>query len=1045
MTEAGPHTYKGRRIAVLQAGSARGELGGAERFYGGLVAALSNAGCAVDAVNVPTDESTFDHILENYARCERLDLSQYDLVISTKAPTYAARHPNHVLYLVHSVRVFYDMFNVAFPQATQAHFDQRKAIHALDAAALGSVKCRFAIGREVANRLADWNGLDSEVLHPPLCLDGFRQGEFGDYFFLPGRLHAWKRVDLVIRAVMASKLPMKLIIAGIGEAEAELRAIARRDDRIEFLGRIADKEMLALYAGARGVPFVPLREDYGYVTLEAFASGKPVITCSDSGEPRQFVRHKRTGLVCEPTVDDLQAALEALFCDAELARTLGEAGRASTANLNWTSTVNHLLDAGFASPLLTRGMPKASKALDVAVLDMQPIDPPVGGGRIRILGLYHGMGSNIHARYVGTFDWPGERRREVALTPSLEECDVPLSDGHFAAIRDLAVRTNGKSVVDLSFPDLVHLSKDYLEEARRAISRANVVVFSHPWAFPGLADALREEHFVIYESHNVEGYLRAQMLNVSNPVEAALLRGVVKCEWAAGNRADLILACSQEDLERFVRIYGWNADKIRVVPNGAMTQQVVPATAEVRARAKAHVKLRVHRYAAIFIGSAYAPNVEAAQFIASRLAVLVPECDFIIAGGVGAEVSVPEQANVRVTGPITEAEKLVWLHASDLAVNPMFSGSGTNIKMFDFMAAGLPVVSTATGARGIPARGGKELRVVGGSPESFVEAIRGLIEDRDSLAVASSQARSRVVEDFSWERISATLGNLLLHRYRLKCRRRPFFTVIVPTLDRHQQLDALLRTLQAQSEQDFQVVIVDQSASSWPGRSAHYGFVVKYIRSDIKGAARARNEGAYFANGEVLAFTDDDCLPDRDWLSRARMRFVGSAILGLEGIVESDHAHDPNFRPVTNVGAEGLCFMTANFFVRSNAFYALGGFDVCFDRPSFREDTDFGWRLQIIGDVPFAPEVRVFHPAQPRTAEREMLSTRATFFEKDALLYQKHPKRYLDLLAIEGHWNKTEGFWEHISAGADKFGVDISALEPFRKGSRVVRRRANAS
>jgi len=109
--------------------------------------------------------------------------------------------------------------------------------------------------------------------------------------------------------------------------------------------------------------------------------------------------------------------------------------------------------------------------------------------------------------------------------------------------------------------------------------------------------------------------------------------------------------------------------------------------------------------------------------------------------------------------------------------------------------------------------------------------------------------------------------------------------------------------------------------------------------------------------------------------------------------------------------------MTANLFVRSSAFQLLGGFDLQFDRPHFREDTDLGWRLMEVGMVPYAKEVRVFHPALPRSEERESAATRAKFFEKDALLYKKHPERYRELFFIECQFEHTPAFIEHLMIG----------------------------
>jgi hypothetical protein len=195
--------------------------------------------------------------------------------------------------------------------------------------------------------------------------------------------------------------------------------------------------------------------------------------------------------------------------------------------------------------------------LKVAVLDMQPITPAVGGGRLRLLGLYHALGDDIDARYVGTYDWPGEPYRRLRLSPTLEEIDVPLSDAHHAAARELAARASGKTVIDVAFHRQCHLSPRYLEEARAAVTWADVVVFSHPWVYPPMQGYLRPGQTVVYDSQNVEGLLRAQLLDESHAVEADLLRGVVEAERGAGGSADLILACSHEDLQLFHHIYGW--------------------------------------------------------------------------------------------------------------------------------------------------------------------------------------------------------------------------------------------------------------------------------------------------------------------------------------------------------------------------------------------------------------------------------------------------------------------------------------------------------
>ena len=1010
--------FQGLRVAILTAGPSDGAQGGAERFYGGLFQGFKEIGCIPELISVQADEPTFDQIVKNFENASQLNLSTYDLVISTKVPTYAVKHPNHVLYLVHTVRVFDDMFNDTFLHRGQEFFFQRAKLHQIDFEAISGVKARFAIGHEVAKRLYRWRGFSCDVLHPPLGFNEFREGASGDYFFLPGRLHRWKRVDLVIQAVRLSSFPFRLLIAGTGEAEAELKTLAAGDPRIQFLGRISDDELVGLYAGALAVPFVPLREDYGYITLEAFASGKPVVTCRDSGEPCQFVRQLDTGLVTEPDPDSLSVAMEWMWSNREDAERMGKNGRRLIDSMSWPRIATALATAGVGPRIA-----EPQKNLKVAVLDMQPIAPPVGGGRLRLLGLYHNLGKNVDCRYVGTYDWPGERYRAHALSETLFEIDVPLSDAHYAAAAQLAMLAGEKVVIDLAFSQQAILSPEYVSVAQKEIGDAAVVIFSHPWVYPLVKECLRPDHIIIYDSQNVEGFLRSQLLNEQNPIEADLLRQVVRDEYEIGRRADWILACSQEDLLRFNRIYGFSPEKMRVVPNGVMAFANSAKTPESARMARESLGLATGVFSAIFIGSGYGPNVQAAEFINNELAPVMPNVTFVIAGGVGAGMR-PAHKNVQITGPLDDTEKTRWFHAADIAINPMMSGSGTNIKMFDFMAVPLPVVSTTVGARGIETAGRPVMLIAEPTARSFCAAIRQM--QNQTVRESIGQESRKCIEDgYAWERISSQLGVFLDARTRLAGQPRPLFSVVVPTYERHGQLADLIGRLQKQIERDFEVILLDQSVARWSGAEDSFGFSLTYFHTPVKGAVRARNTGATLAQGSIVAFVDDDCLPAEDWLLNARAYFADPSVIGVEGLIHSDQLNESEWRPVTNVGFEGIGFMTANLMVRSSVFQYLGGFDLQFDRPHFREDTDFGWRMQAVGAVPYAKDVSVFHPAQARSKERESAHERAMFFQKDALLYRKHPERYQALFMAEGHFLGTPGFRENLLKGFEINGVEI--------------------
>lgn len=1014
-----PENFNALRVALLTIQSAQGETGGAERFYSGLLHGLINTGCNAEIIPVIADESGFEKIKENYQYCRNLDLREYDVVISTKAPTFAVEHPNHVMYLVHTVRVFDDMFNDTFSEYDERRVAERAQLHQWDYDAMSKVKAKFTIGHEVSRRLFRWRGIKSQVIHPPLAVDGFKKGKSGDYFFLPGRLHAWKRVDLVIEAIKSSSLPLRLVISGNGEEEKNLKTLAAADKRIEFIGRVNDDELIDYYSGALAVAFVPRKEDYGYVTLEAFASGKAVLTCSDSGEPLFFVSHKETGLICEPTVGSVREGLEWLFLNPRQAQEMGDRGYEMVQGMSWDAVSQRLISAALADSVAVQ-----EGTTDIVIADMQPIDPPIGGGRLRLLGLYHNLGPGIKATYIGSYDWPGEHYRHHQLSPCLEEIDIPLTHAHHLAAQQWSDKAGGKTVIDVTFSQQAHLSPQYISQLVEKVNSADVVIFSHPWVYPLIDPVLLNGKVVVYDSQNVEGYLRAQLFDENNENELAIIRQVIADEYALGLRADIILACSHEDLLRFNRIYEFSPEKIRVVPNGVMAFSHPVPTCQQRRAARDKLAVADDKKIAIFLASAYAPNIEAAEFIVNDLAKTVPQVLFIIAGGVGQQLRCERRENVHITGLLTEEQKRQWLIAADMAINPMFSGSGTNIKMFDFMSMAVPTVTTRIGARGIDVAGKNALLVVEPTVTAFSQAIRSLFAKEKCISMGAV-ARECVENNYAWERISAMTGAMLKCRTQLAGQPQPYFSVVIPSYERHGQLFDVVACLQQQLYRDFEVIIIDQSESLWPGREGSYGFPLFYYHSSVKGAVRARNTGAMMAQGKVIAFTDDDCQPGRNWLANARKHFAAENLVGIEGMITSDHPGDENWRPVTNVGFENIGFMTANLFVRNSVFQYSGGFDLQFEHPHFREDTDFGWRMQELGDVIYANDVDVFHPAQPRHKERESAALRATFFRKDVLLYRKHPEKYNELFLRERHYILTPGFKENLLAGFELHGESV--------------------
>ena len=332
------------KVALVSVVSPKGETGGVERLYQGLTKSLEDYGISVKLISVPVSDTSFASVLDAYLRFYDLDLSEYDAVVSTKAPSHVVRHRNHVCYLPHTIRTFYDMDN--FVEKNRQFEYQRRIIQLLDYAAFNrrSLKALYCVGKEVQQRLKEYLKVESKVLHHPSTLLT-RTPREGQYLFLPGRLHKWKRVDMVIRSLQQTKTSIPLLISGVGEEEKKLKILAKELPNIHFVGYQNDEQLSELYAGALAVIFCPIREDYGLVTIEAFASHKPVITCRDSGEPARLVSDGYNGLICDPSETQLAKIFDWLVTHPIAAKTMGENGFNSLEDISWAKVCGHLMAA----------------------------------------------------------------------------------------------------------------------------------------------------------------------------------------------------------------------------------------------------------------------------------------------------------------------------------------------------------------------------------------------------------------------------------------------------------------------------------------------------------------------------------------------------------------------------------------------------------------------------------------------------------------------------------------------------------------------------
>jgi len=235
-------------------------------------------------------------------------------------------------------------------------------------------------------------------------------------------------------------------------------------------------------------------------------------------------------------------------------------------------------------------------------------------------------------------------------------------------------------------------------------------------------------------------------------------------------------------------------------------------------------------------------------------------------------------------------------------------------------------------------------------------------------------------------------------------------SVVVPTCRRAVLLDRCLAALAAQDldAADYEILIADDAASSetrrqieaWAQRAEA---PVRYLPVVwAHGPAAARNVGWREANGSIIAFTDDDCIPDTGWLKAGVRAFTtgvaavtGRVVVPLPG-TPTDHEHDA-------AGLESGVFVTANCFVRRQILEQVGGFDERFSA-AWREDSDLHFTLLRQGGrivrVPFA---LVVHPVRPARWGVSHKQQRKSLF--NALLYKKHPRLYRQRIRAWPPWD----------------------------------------
>ncbi|WP_394884858.1 glycosyltransferase family 4 protein [Clostridium butyricum] len=329
--------------------------GGAEMLVESLCEQLKGRDYNVEIVKIPYKWYPKNEIINSIFSWRMIDLSEsngqkIDLVIPTKFPSYAVKHENKVTWLMHQFRQIYDQYGTEFSDFIDNEDDNiiRNKIMEIDNKTLLESKQIFSIANNTTKRLKKYNNIDSEVLyHPPKQVGKYYCNEFDDYILSVGRLESVKRVDLLIKSLKYCDRNIKAIIAGTGPYKDELEKLAYSlgvNDRVEFLGFVSDEELLKLYANAFSIFFAPFDEDYGYITLEAFLSNKPIITSKDAGGVLEFAEDNVNSFICNVSPEEMGQSIQKLWLNKQLCEEFGNNGYNKVKDISWDIVIDKLTE-----------------------------------------------------------------------------------------------------------------------------------------------------------------------------------------------------------------------------------------------------------------------------------------------------------------------------------------------------------------------------------------------------------------------------------------------------------------------------------------------------------------------------------------------------------------------------------------------------------------------------------------------------------------------------------------------------------------------------
>ena len=378
------------------------------------------------------------------------------------------------------------------------------------------------------------------------------------------------------------------------------------------------------------------------------------------------------------------------------------------------------------------------------------IYPPTAGGQMRLFHLYRHLAAFFDIEII-TYKHSGKRITRREIYPGLWETCVPKSPEHIATENSIS-KELGFQATPIALIDHYHLSQEFLRVLRETCETSDIIIASLPFIYSAIRSVTDKDIWL--ETLDVEYELFASLIP-PNVNKQHFLNMIGYAEGEAISNSTLVLTCSPEDKQKLIEYYDKEKQFFVDVPNGVDFEEIDWVK-------KHGSRQSFNVLTAVFMGSGHPPNKNAVDEIIN-MAHKLPQYTFLIIGSCGngyKEKRLPE--NIKIAGVVSSEEKYSLLLSADFALNPISNGSGTNVKMLEYLGCGLPIISTSVGARGLNLIHGEDLIVC--ELEAFPTHIQRLAESKELRKSLSAKGEQAARNQYGWDRIALSFYKEIVNR-----------------------------------------------------------------------------------------------------------------------------------------------------------------------------------------------------------------------------------------------------------------------------------------